>query len=393
MPMDARTLRRGLTAAAFSAALSGSVAHPLAAQQPESRAEPPRPALPAGGDAHDWEAYFDRGVQLFRQDAREAGAHFYWASRLDPSRAEPYFARWANFLYRTSYEETYAYLRRAREMRERPDVLHADSLHLRALMRNPFVHRGLEILVYDRLPGRFDESRDTRAWIAYSAGNFQAAIANHTRTIDRGGARALWARYDRSLAHVAAGNMAAALEDLRALLDGLRAEDEQELVGFYTPKHHILYMIGLVRNQMRDGAAARAAFGEAIVEDASFAYAYAGLASLSRAGRQHAQAASEYAQAIELAPDDGYLRYLHAQALFDLQRYAAARGELERAIALEPHYAAPHHLLGRVLERQGHEAEAYEHFERFVRLSSARDPVAQQMRFRLDLRARSPQEQ
>jgi tetratricopeptide (TPR) repeat protein len=365
------------------------LALPLGAQSPG--AEPARPPLSAGSDPNDWEAYFDAGVKLFKQDATQAGAHFYWASRLDPSRAEPYFARWANFLYRTNNEDVSAYLRRVAAVRERPEMRHADSLRDRAFMRNPFVHRGLEILVYDRLPGRFSDSRDTRAWIAYSNGNFEAAAAHYTRTVERGGDAGLWARYDRSLSYVAAGNMPAALADLQVLLEGLRARDEQELVGYYAPKQHILYMIGLIQNQLGDRTAARASFGESIVEDASFAYGYMGLAALSRAARQHAQAAGEFAQAIDLAPEDGHLRYLHAQTLFDLQRYTGAREELLRVIALEPYYAAPHYLLGRIAERSGKEAEAYPHYERFVALASGKDQVAVRMRQRLELRARAPE--
>jgi tetratricopeptide (TPR) repeat protein len=364
------------------------LALPLGAQSLGS--EPPRPPLPSGGDPNDWESYFDAGVKLFMQDATRAGAHFDWAARLDPSRAEPYFARWANFRYRTNTEDVSAYLRRVPAVRARPEMLQADSLRDRAFMRNPFVHRGLEILVYDRLPGNFSESRDTCAWIAYSNGSFDAAAAHYTRTVERGGDAGLWARYDRSLSNVAAGKMPAALADLKALLEGLRARDEAELVYHYVPKQHILYMIGLIQNQLGDHAAARASFGESIVEDASVAYGYMGLAALSRAARQHARAADAFAQAIELAPEDGHLRYLHAQALFDLQRYTGAHEELLRVIALEPHCAAPHYLLGRVAERSGKEVEAYPHYERFVAQASAKDPVAVRMRQRLALRARAP---
>ena len=51
--------------------------------------EPPRPSLPRGADANDWEAYFDEGEQRFQDLPVQARDYFYWASRLDPSRAEP----------------------------------------------------------------------------------------------------------------------------------------------------------------------------------------------------------------------------------------------------------------------------------------------------------------
>lgn len=350
---------------------------------------PMRPALGAGADVNDWEAYFDRGAKIFRDSPAEAGAYFYWASRLDPSRAEPYFARWANFLFRAKNEDIYAYLRGDEALWRRADFIGADSLRTRAIMRNPFVHRGLESLVYDRLPGNFAESRDTRAWIAYTEGKFSQAVAMHTRTIDRGGAKAAWSRYDRALAAVAGGDMALALTDLRALVEELRRRDEAELVGFYASKHHLLYMTALVHNQLGDRVAARAAMGESTVENAAFAYGWAGLAGLSRAARQHAQAVSEYETALELEPNDGYLHFLHAAALFDLQRYEAAATAAAKATELEPYYAAPHFLLGRSRERQGRESEAYPHFERFVALAPAKDPQAKSMKYRLELRAKS----
>jgi hypothetical protein len=61
---------------------------PLTAQH-----EPPRPQLPRGADPNDWEAYFDLGDARFQRAPREAAAAFYWASRLDPTRSEPLFAR------------------------------------------------------------------------------------------------------------------------------------------------------------------------------------------------------------------------------------------------------------------------------------------------------------
>ncbi len=354
-----------------------------------AQADPPRPGLPAGSDGNDWELYFDRGVLLFQKSPMDAAPYFHWASRIDPSRAEPYFARWANYLFRADNEEVYDYIRGEESLWRKPAFLAADSLRVRAFMRNPFVHRALEVLVYDRLPGEFSASRDTRAWLAYTEGKFSQALGLAARSVERGGPRALGSRYDRALIAVAAGEMTLALTDLRTLVDELRKLDEKQMVRFYASKEQLLYMIGLLHNQLGDRVAARAAFGEALVEDAAFAYGYAGLAAMSRVGRQHAQAATEYAQAIELAPDDGHLRLLQAQTLFDLQRYEPAAIELERAIALEPWYAAPQYLMGRVRERQGREADAIRHYERFVALASQKDPIAKNMRFRLELRARS----
>ncbi len=350
-------------------------------------AEPARPQLAVGSDPKYWEPYFDVGERVFKQTPVAAEAAFYWASRLDPTRAEPLFARYAAFFAHTRQEEVRGYFRAEEEVLRRPEILRADSLRVLALMRNPFVHRGLEILIFDRLPGAFTDDRDTRAWIAYSNGEFRKAIDLHSRTIERDGRNARWRRFDRALAHVALGDNRSALADLTALLADLRAADETGTVTFYTSKHFLLYMIGMLHTSMRDFAAARTAFQESLLEDAAFAYGNAGLGALSRLQRNNAQAADEYALAIELAPTDAVLRFRRVEVLFDLQRFLEAERELLRVIAEEPYWPAPHHLLGRIRERQGKEAEAFEAWAKFVAMAPANDAQAKAIKIRLDARA------
>lgn len=356
------------------------------AQAPGSE-EPPRPQLVVGSDPRYWESYFDVGERIFKQTPIGAEAAFYWASRLDPTRAEPLFARYAAFFAHTKQEDVRGYFRADEEILRRPEILRADSLRVLALMRNPFVHRGLEILIFDRLPGAFADDRDTRAWIAYSNGEFRKAIDLHTRTIERDGRNARWRRFDRALAQVALGDNRSALADLTALLADLRAADEKGTVTFYTSKHFLLYMIGMLHTSMRDFASARTAFQEALLEDAAFAYGNAGLGALSRLQRNNAQAADEYALAVELAPTDAVLRFRRVEVLFDLQRFMEAERELLRVMAEEPYWPAPHHLLGRIRERQGKEAEAYEAWARFVAMAPANDAQAKAIKMRLDARA------
>ncbi len=348
-----------------------------------------RPPLPAG-DIKSWEPYFDEGVRIFKQTPITAERYFLWSSRLDPTRAEPLFAQYAAFFAHTKEEDVRAYFRGDAATLRRPDIRAADSVRALALVRNPFVHRGLEILIFDRLPGDFSENRDTRAWIAYSNGEFPRAIDLLTRTIDRGRPDARWRRFDRALAYVAVADNRKALADLRALLAELRAQDDRGAVTFYQSKHFLLYMIGQLHLSMREYDAARTAFQEALVEDASFAYGNAGLAAVSRIQRNNIQAEGEYSLAVELAKGDGVLRLWHAQVLFDLQRDAEAEAEVLRAIAIEPMWPAPQHLLGRLRERQGRMDDAYAAWEKYVTMAPAGDAAARALKTRLDARPRSP---
>ncbi len=378
-------------AAALVLASILSIAPPLRAQG-STGAEPFRPAVPNGSDPKSWEPYFDLGVKLMKSQPAKAAEAFYWATRFDPARAEPLFARYAVSFVLAKQEDAIAYFRSEPTILQRPDIMAADSLRSLALMRNPFVHRGLEILIFDRMPGSFSDSRDTRAWIAYSNGEFTKAIDLHTGMINRGGPDALWSRFDRALAYVAANQLPLALADLRALLDALRAQDAKQTVVLYRSKHYLLYMIGMILTQQRNYADARTAFQEALLENAAFAYGNAALAAISRAQRNPTQAASEFALAVELAPNDGVLRQQYGQVLVDLQRYDGAVEQLQRAAALEPYWALPHLYLGRAREKQGNMDEAFAHYERFVALSTANDSQAKAIKLRLDLRKGSGQQ-
>ncbi len=358
--------------------------------QAQAREEPARPRLPARSDPRSWEPYFDLGVKLILPAPSEAGDAFYWSSKIDPSRAEPLFAQYAAFFMQSTDDVITGYFRGEESVLRRADVMAADSMRSLALIRNPFVHRGLEILIFDRLPGRFSDSRDTRAWIAYSSGDLKRAIDMHSATIAREGPKALWRRFDRALAYVAADQLPLALSDLRMILGALRAQDARETVVLYRSKHFLLYMIGLILAQQGDLQGARTAFEEAQLENAAFAYGNAALGALSRAERNLPQAATEYGLAVELAPNDGVLRFQYGQLLEDLQRYEGAVEQLLRATELEPHWAQPHLALGRARERQGNADEATRHYERFVALSSANDPLAKALKMRLELRAAKP---
>jgi len=379
--MSIRSLRSTYAILATVLVATALAAPRLAAQEPE------RPVLTAGGDPKLWEPYFDQGVKLFSHGPVSAERNFYWASKLDPTRAEPLYARYAAILARSKETDIIGYFRHDAVTWRRPEIIAADSLRMLAFMRSPFVHRGLEALIFERFPGAYPDDLDTRAWIAYSNGDFQKAIELQTRRIERGGRAARWRRVNRAISYVSLGDNRRALDDLRTLLESLRVDDDATATTFYESKHFLLYMIGMLHTTMRDYVSARAAFQESLLENAAFAYGNSGLAALSRIQRNNAQAADEYALAIELAPYDGVLRHWRATVLFDLQRYADAEQELTRAIAIEPHWPAPVHLLARVRERQGRENDALDLYAKYVAMASVNDAAAKALKPRLAARA------
>jgi hypothetical protein len=135
--------------------------------------QPPR--SPKGVDPNDWEAYFDWGTDQMGRDLTAADAAIVWASRLRPDPAEPLFARWISFWARDPrlYEK---YLSDDEKTLADPRVVEAEALRRRALRRNPFVHEGMIVYLYQRLPGRIRDNPVTRAWFALGEGDLPRAL-------------------------------------------------------------------------------------------------------------------------------------------------------------------------------------------------------------------------
>jgi Tfp pilus assembly protein PilF len=141
--------------------------------------------------------------------------------------------------------------------------------------------------------------------------------------------------------------------------------------------------LGLLQVQRGDLPAARASFAEALLENAGFAYAQAALANVSRMERKPRDAVTEFALALELAPDDAVLRWQHSQALSDARRYDAAVAEATLAAEREPLWAAPHLVIGRVRERQGRTTQMTAAYSAYVARAPEADPTARSLRQRI----------
>lgn len=361
----------------------------VAVAQTADQAAPPTAPRVRGftGDPRDWESWFDHGVRVLRVAPREAAAAFAWSARLDPTRAEPHFAFYAATMLVLPRERTVQYFRGDAEAMGDPRVLAADSARTLGLMRNPLVHRGLEAVMFDALPGSFRDDRDTRAWIAYSNGELLQAVRLHTRTIDRLGERARWQLFDRALAYAASGDSRAALQDLRRLHEALKTDEESASVTFYRSKHFLLQMIGTLQLRNSDVTGAQASFAEALVEDASFAYAHAGLAQVARAQQRFGDAVEALNLAIELNDRDAVFYHARGASQLSLSNFAEALADFRRAAELQPLWPAPVLAQAMVLERQRQDEGARTLYLRYLEMAPASDPQARSIRQRLGVGA------
>ena len=125
---------RSLRSPAVALALAVLAAAPLLAQKDEKI--PARPELDAGADTNDAYAYYDFGLDRLRKQPQRAADAFYWASRLSPTWADPYYAR-RIALHLSDKRQLMRYLtssKAAQSSRNRA----IDSLYNEAMLRNLF---------------------------------------------------------------------------------------------------------------------------------------------------------------------------------------------------------------------------------------------------------------
>jgi Flp pilus assembly protein TadD len=343
-----------------------------AAEAAAQGADVPRPRLAAAIDTNSWEAYYDFGIANLKRDRRAAEAAFIWASRLDPGKAEPLFARWITYWARDP--EKFARLVREDETLLRdPTVLAADSIREIALRRNPFVHQGLILHLFDQLPGRFRDDVATRGWIALARGQLPQAIAAFGTAMKRDQRRHGHLRFPRASAFVNLAQYDSAVTEIDLLIAQLRQEDEAAFAQRYESKELLEYASGLLQMQLRNTGAARQAFGRALVENAGFTPAKAMLGQLALSSRDTATALFEYSTAVDVDPADALLRLGYGRALLAARRPADAAAQLQTAVDLEPYYAEPYYLLGQALEQSTQPYPARLAYQRFLSLAPRGD--------------------
>ncbi|HEX6746043.1 MAG TPA: tetratricopeptide repeat protein [Longimicrobium sp.] len=343
---------------------TGALAVLLAASAASAQI-PTRPALKAGADPNDWNAYFDRGVELLKEDARDADEMFAWAARLDPSRAEPLYGRYVAFHMRDvrRFEE---YLNDNQRVLREPGVMRADSLYFESVVRNPFVHRGLIALAYDQLPGEWGNDSFTRAFLEYARGEIDAAARDLSAHVRRspGDFRARHA-LAMSLTHLRRYDEARV--ELDSVLAALRRRDERRVARVYESKEMLLYSLGLLHLVQNRQDQAREAFAQAVVEDASQWYAHRGLALALVSAGHPADALPEYRTAIELAgPDNPILLSEYGKALYSARQYDAAIEQLSHLVRVAPDWADAWLALGNANARANRKDAAIEAFNAYL---------------------------
>lgn len=347
---------------------------------------PARPEVPCCGDPKDPYTFIALGAGMLRRgSADSAAAAFYWASRLDPTLAHPYYARSVALLltYARPVQEFFGdnvWVPVTKIPVWRLAVI--DSLRREALSRDPFLRGEYDHLLTGRPPYLLlAKVRDpaARGYWMYDFGD--AAMADSllgvalTKHPERAHLRELRARAEYEL-----GRYDSAAVQLHILLDTLSHRDSSSLALAYSSKELVYYALGYTEARRGDTTASRLAFENAVDENAAFYAAHSRLAALAINRHDLPAAIHELGTATEIAPNDPTLLFFHAATLLDAGEPGQAAAELLRAVDLDPYFAKPYLLLGKAHEARGdaqRAADAYEEYAAHERLNAPERAWAQ----------------
>ncbi|MGI8496183.1 MAG: tetratricopeptide repeat protein [Gemmatimonadaceae bacterium] len=350
-----------------------TVAAPLHAQKKEK--EPNRPKLDAALDTNDWQVYHQVGMSVVGARPDKAVDYFYWASRLNPARAEPLYARWAA-TWMTKKELLVEYRKGAAYAVNSGEAQHIDSLAQLAFRRNPFVHEGLERVLlaatYDAQFGQgnweWSANDENLAWLAYTERRFSAAASQFGELLAKNPNR-YYLHAQRASAFQGMRQYDSALTELTALIDAMNKRDRKHLVAYYQSRAQYWYGIGILHQLMHDLPAAREAFGNALTEDLSFYMAHGALGGVALTQNDTTTALNEYGQAVQINGVDPVLRHDYGLVLLAAGKYDEAASQLAKAIELDPWFASAYMYLGSALDGQKKKSEALAQYGKFLALA------------------------
>jgi tetratricopeptide (TPR) repeat protein len=296
---------------------------------------------------------------------------------------------------------------------ESAEMRRVDALYYRAMTADPLFYRRYDALLFRtylqeafmaanrRVRGAAESDRSEmaywidvwlkdagpamRGWQAYSDGRLDAALRHYREALkgarkeDRAGVH-----LDIARAFALTGNADSAVVHFQATLADLRARDAKRTVRWYDSKALLEQSIAVVHERAGQDSLAREAYGRALQEDLSYYPAHVRLGAMALARGDTATAVAELDLAVQVKGDDAALRYQYGAALAAVGRGAEAGTQLFKAVELEPFFAAPYYLLGRLHESYDMKDLATRHYQDFLARAAARDPLLADARSRLE---------
>ena len=345
-------------------------AFPLAAQE--------RPKLPAGKDTNDWTSYQEQGLREIDRHPGIALRYFEFASRLDPSVAEPLLARYAAWWrFHGNLKNRMWFDKPSETDSTRVTELWLDDADL----RNPFARQG--VLTWT-LPKRHyipDDEAYSRGLRAFYYTNWHESVHELTTAIERQPETLrTWSAYRyRALAHAQLGEWKEGGDDIEQLLQRIGALEEERTVPWDLGKARLYYTLALMRLFEGRRDRAREAFQRVFEIDLGFAIGHLYYGNMLLDDGDTTAGLREYAMAAELQPSDPFIRQNYGAVLFNLGRLDSALTHLTDALRLAPDYAILYFNRAICLEQLGRADEARAMHSEFVARAPLRmKPLIQQ---------------
>jgi tetratricopeptide (TPR) repeat protein len=374
-----------LLAIAAMFALAASRAAPLSAQQSFLLAYVP-PPLPRGLDRNDADVLYAQASDAIAVNAEAADSILAWAARLNPAWAAPLYGQamcqegiWG-WGARVS-----AALTGTAQLPTTSEYRFYDSLMLAAQTRDPFPDRSLEA----RLMRGPAQSVRTTIWLGKRKvklpgevargemeqvqGDYKAALADWATALRKMPDLYFLHTY-RAQAFYALQAYDSVVAELRIVADTLAAKERNDLVYSFEGRAMTLYSIAHTQVQRDDYQAARQAYQDALTVDLGFYMAHARLAGIALIGGDTATAISELGSAVQLNETDPSILYFYGYLLLATGRTDSAEAQFRKAITVDPFYAAPYEMLGRILEARGKNDEALAAYQGFIDHAPRNDP-------------------
>jgi len=178
--------------------------------------------------------------------------------------------------------------------------------------------------------------------------------------------------WHRALAAAHAHRWFNAMWDLNTLVKRGDRMEEKQLVHIPLRTNEYRFTWAVVEQQAGVLDRAMELFQESVQHDLGLAMAHTYMAVLYQEAGQLDSCLVERRRAAEVSPDDPTVLFEYAVSLFNGNQAVQAEEAIRHAMTLNPRYAPPYYLLGRIDEELGRLPDARELYDRFLGLAPKR---------------------
>jgi tetratricopeptide (TPR) repeat protein len=343
-----------------------------------------RPAVADTEDANDPLSYYRLGERVRYAQPGLADRALYWATRLDPTFADAYFARWRLLRQDIPWREMPdGSIRRVFALQPAAAVT-TDSLLSIAIAYSPFLDGTVDV---PRWIINLNERRASSDPIVagmrhYGLGNYREATADWAKALKKE-PKAVMLHIPRAYAWVKLDETDSAIGDLTALAKRIESIEKDSVIAPYYSKVFLYYAIGMLHAHKGRMAEARAAYEQALLENLGFYMAHVRLGAAAAILHDTTTALSELQTAILIRPDDPLVLIYDGSLLLQTGHVAEADEQFRAAWRADSDYAMPYAMLGMAAEARHDTAAARQDYAAYLERAARRYPERQWVRERL----------